>query len=115
MKIVDYNTFISMPKGTLYSNYAPCYMSGLKVKDDTINEGKDWFYYDMLDNPDQHYKDEYLQYFDTIAKMEHGESIPADFYILERDGMFDYERCFVIYEHKDIKEFIEKLKELIHE
>jgi hypothetical protein len=113
MKIVDYDTFVSLPEKTLYSFYAPCYTDGLKVKGETTNKGKDWFYSDMLDNPKQEYEGEFLQYAEVMEKMEKGESIKADFHILERDGMFDYERQFLVYEKEDIEEMIEKLKELL--
>ena len=113
MKIINYDTFVKLGKNIMYSFYEPTYTSGLMIKEDTLNGGNDWFYYDLLDNPDQDYDGEFLQYPDVIEKMENGESIKADFSCLERDGMFDYDRKFLIYEKEDIQEMINKLKSLL--
>lgn len=117
MKIVDYNTFINLPKGVLYSYYTPVYTNGLMIKDESLmfeNGGSDWYYYDLLDNPSQDSSGQWLQYVDVMMKMdEGGESIPAEFNCLERDGLYDYDRKFLIYEQDDIKNLISKLNSLL--
>lgn len=117
MKIVDYNTFTNMPKGTIYASYSPCVFGEVYVKHDSFSHEddgfiNDWFYQELLNNPDW----EYAETYDILAiceYMENGNSVPLDLNTISRDGMFDYNRKFLIYEKSDIEALIEKLKSLI--
>jgi hypothetical protein len=117
MKIVDYNTFTNMPKGTIYSVYEPCYFSNPKIKHDVISHEKDgfindWFYQELINNPDWDEAPEYG--IESVCKeLENGKSIKPDFNCITRDAMFDYDRKFLIYEKEDIQLFIDKLQSLL--
>lgn len=43
-----------------------------------------------------------------------GESIPMNFTIQSRDGVFDSTQLYAVYETKDVEKLIERLKEAQH-
>lgn len=108
MKILNYNDFVKLPKGTLYCETHPCIFGELQLKQDTINDGRDWFLtrLDYLEDKE----DEYLQFQEQYELLEKGESLDLDIHCSERDGMFDYDRKFLIYEKKDVGKLIDLLK-----
>ena len=108
MKIVDYKTFISMPEGTLYAEYKPCYFGELYVKGETINDGNDWF---LSRTKESWQGDE--QFVDQCELMVAGNELRGDYDIQERDGMFDYNRMFLVYDKTDIQDLINHLTKLI--
>jgi hypothetical protein len=109
MKIVDYDTFVKMPQGTIYSTYSPCNFGDIYCLEEVINDGSDWFLSRMINNPDDN-----CDIQKCCTDMENGVSIDADFHCWERDGMFDYDRKFLVYETKDIEMFIEKLQDCLN-
>ena len=115
MKIITYDEFIKTPKGTLYSEYEPCIFGEVKIKHDVIeHKGEiiDWYYQELTNNPDWDYAEPY-DISSICKKMEDGVDVPPDFDIIERDGMFDYDRKFLIYSKEDIQMLINKLSSLI--
>lgn len=115
MKIVDYNTFVKTPKGTLYSTYEPCIFGEIRIKHEVIEDDGfiiDWWYQELVNNPDWDYAEQYD--ISSICKvMEDGLEVPPDFDILQRDGMHDYDRKFLIYSKEDVQAVINKLKSLL--
>ena len=107
MRIVNYQEFINLPQGTLYRETEPQIFGELQIKQETINEGHDW-YLTRLD-----YFQTELSFSDGYEFLEAGNSLPLDLNSSERDGMFDYERKFLIYEKEDVKALMEYLTELI--
>jgi len=105
MIIVDFDKFIKMPEGTVYSFYNEQTFTGLYIKVDTISN-TDWWYKELVVNPDSNFIDGYITSF---SELEKGNSVPIDTELLHRDGMFDYDREFAIYETEDIKQLITEL------
>lgn len=105
MKIVDYNEFIETPKYTIYSEYYDCNICDIHCKGDVINNKSDWFYSQLTNNLEYN-SDVYSEAF---LEMENGKSIDIDVTTIQRDGMYDNDRRFIIYEKNDIIELIEKL------
>ena len=109
MKIVNRKTFLELPINTMYSHYSPCVIDDLMIKYDSF--GNDWRYQNLIGNVKCNSSDEY---FDNLIKAEeYGSSFDLDFYFSDRDGMFKENQLFVIYEKKDIKQFINRLIELL--
>lgn len=114
MRIVDRNTFLKMPKGTLFMKYSPCSFGELCIKDGSIfhDSGGNDFYYnsvtDTVDSPDS------SELFDKLlaAQEDSSISIPMDFDTYQRDGLFDYDQLFAVYEMKDVCGLIDKLFEV---
>jgi hypothetical protein len=116
MKIVNKQEFYNLPAGTLYSNYEPCVIEGLKIKQNTCfsidtKEPIDYCYIDLIGNVD--YKD-FEDYIDLLDNSEKNKtSLKLDFEITERDGMFEKNEMFCIYEEDDIKSLISTLQGLL--
>jgi hypothetical protein len=107
MKIINYDEFVSLPKGTLYRETEPCWFGELQIKQDSINENNDWLLTRLDYLEESHSSDDFIKCYN---KMEKGESFNLDIHCSERDGMFDYDRKFLIYEKKDVEKLIELLK-----
>ena len=109
MIIVNYDTFVQMPIGTVYCEYSDVVFGDLYIKGETINNGKDWFYRELVGNPEFN-SDIYTE---ACVPMKEGKHINPDYDISQRDGMFDYDRQFVVYSKEDIISLINTLKELV--
>ena len=112
MKIVDFNTFIQLPIGTVYCEASPCIFGDLAIKQDSIFKdgfGIDWFYTDLTGNPEY----DCDIYSEAFEPMINGENIKPDFYVQQRDGMYEYDRTFMVYTKKDVKRMIKRLKKLV--
>lgn len=115
MKIVDRKAFLEMPANTLYAKYGHCYFDDLHIKGESIvgHEGEliDWFYQDIagaLATANS------IEWTDKLfASHEGGTSIEMDFNCEGRDGCFDKEQLFAIYEKKDVVALIARLSETL--
>ena len=106
MKIVDRVTFLKMPTNTLFSKYNPCYFEPLCIKMDSIGE-IDFFYQELHDS---------LLTNDFIIachSMEAGQSIQVDMNVESRDGLFDKDQLFAVWEPQDIDALVKRLKECL--
>jgi hypothetical protein len=103
MKIVDRATFLKMPKNTLFSKYEPCCFEPFCIKMDSI-QNIDFFYQQMHDSLSA---DDFII---ACHSMEAGDSIPVDMDIESRDGLFDKDQLFAIWEKQDIELLIKRLE-----
>jgi hypothetical protein len=99
MKIVDRKTFLSKPPGTLFSKYQPCHFGELMVKGETW--GNDFLMQDIAnavacDNDRE---------FDSLLEdaERSGSSFQMDFDCQGRDGLFEGDQLFAIWEGRDIE------------
>lgn len=112
MKIISHDEFVKLPSGILYSEYTQCIFGELKIKYESISDS-DWFYSNLEGNPDYYNGfSESIQFVDACAIMENGNDLAPDLNTLERDGMFDHDRLFCVYNHKDIMMIIDKLQSI---
>ena len=109
MKIVDRKTFLTLPEGTIYSYYVPQISNGLMVKQETLSD--DWIYQDLLFEVYGDSSNDVMQLL-TQAE-EHGTSFRLDLDCGTRDGMFDNEQMFMVYEKEDITRLVNKLLSLM--
>ena len=111
MKLYRLKDFLLLPRGTVYSSYIPCVLSDLYIKGDSIKDF-DFFTTDLIDclkntgSEDNQSKHEMLQI---------GKNIPLDHDTGSRDGMFDEERLFAVYDTQDIKGLINTLTEALEQ
>jgi hypothetical protein len=113
MKIVTWKEFMKLPMGTVFSFYEPMAFNNLMIKTSDLQRSDFDFYYCSLvgavDNDDTG------DFLDKCTAMEEeGASFPANFEMENRDGMFDTDRLFAIYEILDVEELIRVLKETIY-
>ena len=96
-----------MKAGTVYSKYEPCVFHGLYVKaDEPGNYKDDWLYDDLIGAINADSSEDFT---DKCEAMERGESVKMDFEQTGRDGLFDNNQLYAIYETDDIKELINRL------
>jgi hypothetical protein len=107
MRIINRKEFLSMPKGTVYSHYVPQVADGLMVKYETLTN--DWVYQDLLFNVAGETSEEASEKL-TDAE-ERGASFILDLHCGSRDGMYDDNQLFMVYEKEDVKRLIKKLIE----
>ena len=115
MKIINSELFLSLPAGIIYAYFKPVIFKGLFIKGDTIKDENnkliDYFFKNILNEVSSNSSDEM---FDIIFKREiDGMSFNLDFDCYERDGLFDNDRKYAIYEKNDIENLINVLKENI--
>lgn len=103
MKVVNRKEFLAMPPGTLYTLFKPCYTDGLAIKHDTLDNGNDWFYTELIASSEN----------GDLVGMDAGEKVPFSANWQGRDGAFDQEQKFIIYSPEDIRAFAKTLAELI--
>lgn len=114
MKIVNKKEFYTLPSGTLYSKFEPYAFYGLKIKGETIYHGDipaDYNYQEMIGNVDALHSGEFI---DILRDSEENRtSFDMDFNCIARDGLFEGEEMFAIYEKKDVEQMVDKLKSTI--
>ena len=101
MRIIDRKEFLECPSGTVYGEYFPWSVEGLRVKQDNCGDD-DWFYIDLIAGVD------YVG--DWSSNADHGDSFPLSFNGICRDGAFDDDQLFAIYEPADVAGLIEALE-----
>jgi hypothetical protein len=107
MKIVNLKQFLAMPDNTLFSKFAPCYFEGLQIK--VCNTGeRDFCTQEIADAIEAHDSGEFCDKLDE--SLANGTSVAMDFDCNGRDGCFDEEQLFAVYERADIEGMIELLK-----
>lgn len=107
MRIVNLKEFRAMPNGTVFMKYKPEFFESLQVKGDTWD-------YDFISaeitNEIECSGSEEMDFILGKAELDSSYSITLDFDCGGRDGLFDEEQLFAVYEQKDIDGLINKLK-----
>lgn len=111
MKIVTRKEFMKLPTETVFSYYEPCSFREFMIK---VSDDKEWptdFLFDsIIGEIDTVSSEDYLT---KCEMMEKGESVPMDFESTSREGLFDEEQLYAVYEKKDIEKLIARLQKTI--
>jgi len=120
MKIVNKEVFLNMPSGTLYSEFIPDdSFSGFNIKYDTIYRGDnkdypiDWYYMELSDFDDCDDSNGRYKRIDNM--INYGAEYPLLLDASSRDGMYEDNQMFAVYDKYDIIRLIDVLKGLISE
>lgn len=107
MKIIDRKTFLAMPEGTLFAKYEPCNFGDLQIKGDSLHND---FFTQELSGAIEHNNgmDFSDKLFDAAAN---GTSLPVDLQCQGRDGLFDDDQLFAVWEAKDVEQLIERIQQ----
>ena len=105
MKIVNLEQFRALPEGTVFMKYEPCIFDELCVKGETWEY--DWLYENITTQIECTGSGDFSDKLD--AALETGCSVAMDFNSWGRDGCFDNDQLFAIYEKQDVTGLIEKL------
>ena len=111
MKIVNKEEFYKLPKGTVYSDYKPICITGLKIKEHNIcRPGQppvSFYYQDLIENVDCSGSSEY---FDI---MQSEQEFKMDYECGDRDDMFDPDQQFIVFDREDVQRLIKVLEETL--
>ena len=108
MKIVNRETFLKLPEGTIFAKGKPWYFSGLSIKADSLPN--DFIYLDPH-WVDAHDSGEAANRLDEMLATGCSYPMQDDF---GRDGCFDDEDIFMIFERDDLlklRDFIDSALE----
>lgn len=112
MKIVDRKTFLTYPSNTLFCVYEPSGNFGL-IQIKTCDPGfwGDDFVTSEINGwlSDCHNSNEYSE---KVDKAENGEEFRFDLESSTRDGLYEANQLFAVYDNQDIQALIDKLKQL---
>jgi len=112
MRIVDRATFLALPTNTVYQKYEPVFFGPISIKLDSLSA--DWIELDVS-NPDFKEASDSGAWAELCSQMEDGRSIPLYMESCVRDGLFDTNQLFAVWEPHDIKLLIEKLRACLPE
>ena len=106
MKIVNLETFRKLPDGTLFMKYEPCNFGDLRVKVETLDS--DFLFESITDEIEASGSNEL---FDKLfaAEKDSTMSLKMDFDATDRDGLYEADQLFAVYEKDDICGLIDKL------
>lgn len=115
MRVVDRETFLALPPNMLYSKFEPNCFSSIEIKAETLTDanGKniDWYSVDIASSIVPADTD---QTFDDIAdELMAGKSMPVCFDVIDRDGFYDEDQLFAVWEPEDIRVLIDRLSECL--
>lgn len=113
MKIVNRETFLVLPPGTLFSKYKPCYFEELCIKGETLGFCNDFLVQQIADAIQNTGSGDFSErLFRSEAE---GDSLPMDFDYEGRDGCFDDDQLFAVWERADVKALIVRLNKTLTE
>lgn len=113
MRIVTRDEFLKLPKGTLFAKFQPNVFDDYCIKDETIGD-IDFFYsplWPQLDTEDSNQTDLMLDELINDPNL----SKPVVYNNLFRDGCFDEDQLFAVFDASDVKALISELQSTIAE
>jgi len=109
MRIVDRKTFLALPEGTVFSKYEPCVFESLCIKGETW--GNDFLVQYIDSALDVQNCGEFSEKLE--ASKENGSSVSMDFDCMSRDGCFDDDQLFAVWERSDVEALITRLAQAL--
>ena len=107
MKIINRQQFLEITVGTVYAKYEPCIFGDLLIKCKSEGMENDWFYTEIADAI---YCNDSIEMFEKLESSRiKGVSLPMDFDIMTRDGCFDKDQLFAVFEVADVVALIYRL------
>lgn len=110
MKILTREQFLRLQGGVLYTKYEPCDLGDLEVKWDSLG-CSDWVAQPIVGAFEAHDSGEFCRILDEAQ--ETGCSIPVDFDCAGRDGCFDRDQLFLVWERGDVAKLADLLQGLL--
>ena len=104
MKIVNRRDFLSLPENTIFAKYEPCFFEEILIKCESLEN--DFIYQNIVDAIDVNDSGSFSQ---ALTNAEQGESLFMDFFCESRDGMFDENQLFAVFQKEDVIKLIERL------
>lgn len=110
MRIVGRDEFVKLPEGTVYAKYAPRFTREFSIKGESISDS-DWFYQDLdpIENLKEGDSSAGSDQLIDLMEDDSGFSTPLWFEVQGRDGCFDEDQLFVVFDDSDTRALIERL------
>lgn len=110
MKIVNLKTFLELPPNTLYSKFdlKNYHFDNLEIKGDSWIDSNDFFSLEIASAIEWGSQEEFWNPCEDAV--ENGTSLKIDLDLDTRDGFFDQDQLFAIWEPNDVNLLIERLK-----
>ncbi len=100
MKIYKRKEFVKLPEGTIYCKGKPWYWEQLSVKAESINDNSD-FIEMQLNTIESNDSGDLIEKYDRMLELGESHPLTDDYY--GRDGCFDDEDIFLVYERHDLQ------------
>jgi len=112
MKIITQKQLLEMPSNTLFQKYAPCYTENLGIFIERCGE-RDFFYEDIdgLHPSESTGSSDMSNILDRCQAS--GESYDVDLECSSRDGCFEDDQLYIVWEKKDLLKLIERLNKCL--
>lgn len=110
MKIVNREEFLKLHSGILFSEYEPCAFYGLFIKQESTNHN-DYYETALIGNVDYDSSEDFVDVL--LAAQENKTSVKLDFDCCGRNGMYDDNQLYAVYEKEDIEGLINVLKQCV--
>ena len=107
MKILNRKEFLKMPENTIFAKYEPCVFGTLSIKYENCGN-HDFFSNTFVDSIDCNDTGEFFNLLDKAEK-DSNFSIKMDFNSCGRDGLFEENELYAVWEKEDIEKLIELL------
>ena len=114
MKIVDRQTFLQMPAGTIYAKVSMgAYdFEAVEIKSNTVS-GVDWYSQrlvgDFVGDKDSN------DWLDSVEAMHNSEERAVDLDIECRDGLFDRDQLFAVFDKTDAEALLARIAAALQE
>ena len=110
VRIISREEFLKLPCGVMFSKYEDCRFGDRCVKD--INIGEHDFMFTQMSVPVKAAND--VDYYDKcVTARLNGSSIELNYDCVERDGCFDSDQMFAVFEEADLLALREKLSKCV--
>lgn len=111
MRIVTRKEFLMMPSGTLFMKYEPQIFGELKIKEESYENDFNYVSLDNIKTISDVDESRILSEMESDSSLSYG----VDFYTASRDGLFEEDQLFAVYEQDDLLALISRLKECSRE
>ncbi len=111
MKVLTRKQFMQTPRETVFSYFAEISFTDLMIKTSDINDSEIDFDFDDIVGAVE--SEDSGDFFDKCMEMKSGASKKMDFNYTGRDGMFDEDQMYAVYEKEDVVKLIERLKKCV--
>ncbi|EBZ0015906.1 hypothetical protein ABN36_18185 [Salmonella enterica subsp. enterica] len=108
MRIVNREQFLLLPANTLFSKYKPMVFGDIAIKGDTTASGGDYYYQAIADAVYCASTDEMVKVL--VAATAHGHEFNIDLECESRDGFYDADQLFAVWDKRDVEQLINRLK-----
>lgn len=108
MRVVDRETFLALPPGTLFAKFEPDVFGPLQLKADTC--GEDFVCVELI--PSFEGVRDCGDWHEVLDRMVAGEASPPLRYdSYGRDGYFDRDQLFAVFEERDVRALLDHIIE----